>query len=375
MKLWKKIVLVVSTLIVVISSMVLPVFANDYVPEAESNYKTGYKYNASLLLNRYGKDVMYTLPSDYIVKQDSINRPNQAFYGEMIAYPMRNSEPEVNADDTLAFTGVLYNRIMSGNTETDGDRAVEYRGIHQYGTDSFYNDEIDIIVENFIYNKKSVKQILLEVAKRPDQLYEDYWVDIKVNIKEPVYDVDTGEISYLDSSVSYHQKIFEELPNSTIPILRPDLIYPSGVYLKKNGQIIEYETENDEGYVYIESVTAHIYNKNEEVPAYAQRLNFDYFSLTLPFGNQYSNQQQGIFTGVAPDDYYGYSEYLNRLYKDERKVIQPVTFDADFWSFIETSIDGFFDFELLPNLSIGGIFMTLIAILLFIIILKVFAGG
>ena len=44
-------------------------------------------------------------------------------------------------------------------------------------------------------------------------------------------------------------------------------------------------------------------------------------------------------------------------------------------AFLKTVVGGFFDFQIMPGLSIGGIFGIFVGILIFVTFLKHFAGG
>lgn len=88
---------------------------------------------------------------------------------------------------------------------------------------------------------------------------------------------------------------------------------------------------------------------------------------------------QGVYDPVGVS-FSGFMKYLGETYDGISPTPTPpdlpdVEIGSRFTSFLASSVSGFFDFELMPGFSLGGVMAAIIAVVIVLLLLKFFSGG
>lgn len=108
-------------------------------------------------------------------------------------------------------------------------------------------------------------------------------------------------------------------------------------------------------------------------PLYNSSLRASHFGNCLETLGLSIGYSPGFDAGFAEGSADGYNEGLNDGFN--QGVNQAPSIWGSFSSFLTNTVSGFFDFEIVPGFSIGGIVSAMLGITLVVLFLKIFAGG
>lgn len=363
----KKIILAVVMLVIVVSIFSLNVFADTWITTTEettriaSNMGTFTQYRT---LNTGATEAISLTLAD-IIATPQPNRNSQSWNGRKTVTRLLDLNNTTEFD--YEYTGIYFNSRAELNNVITYRDYIQYRNLRDTtnGLNTLFGNSFKWVQTNFIYNQTN--------RNATDTINIG-------NFSTSSNIVVTWTVNYLIETIDYKTgkvKTNLVLPYETSLVVRGDTTsYPIPIipttFNVNNVTIID--NDNNETYertdgVKILSSIVEIKNQDETQIALNNASFNDYI-------NAYSlNENTGERTPITISDL-EYSWSVADLYDIEYNEAPIVTVQAnDFWDFIKTSIGGFFDFEIVPNITIGGILGTLLVIFLMIIVMRVFAGG
>lgn len=263
---------------------------------------------------------------------------------------------EIAGDDDSQNNSFWYTSPLKINENLTSNSIQGFNGntLLSYG-DNYYtmfsdNTYVGSNQETIIYIEGYRNNFYIDIS---DELSST--IDISVNGDRIIYDYDIS-VSYRLTNVGY---------NDADNLLYPKFIEKSVSFGGSYTGAINYID------LFISNISEHTITQN-----YIDLIYIDKFTI---FINCYSELHDGEITISLDNDYTttdkqhtifnAYNNYLDQFLED---VIIP---DFQLSNFLITSVSGFMDFEIAPNVSLGGVLGIILAFGLVFFVIKYFAGG
>lgn len=361
MKKFKKILFATLITIVVLSVTVISSFA-DSRPSSGFNYFT-FGVDELIIKNQsHGEIGIYSfdkvLGSD--LRQYFANNPtvdNVVFKDRLSGYNWETNNKASNIDCHHNVTPIT----------TPSSYLRDTFSVELYEDDTYIYNDFSARYSDFIVNLNTTNQYLplfsiscdpYSTNGIPTNTLSDFYTDFTKSC--PVtffYYSNDGSIKRLDSSLVSFPKY--------------DTYGTMNYYCKFDDLLITDIYTDSTGYAYINSMF--VYSSGGQVlESEYEDCSVNFFSYVGDTHSFYINNADDNFYTLASNDIRIFdTTYLTTLINSD--LVQPS--DFNFWTLMTSAIGGFFEFEIFPGLSFGGIGLACVGIGLLFAVLKYFAGG